>query len=173
MQGARLTAWELSQRGIDCTLICDSMAAQVMREGRVAAVIVGADRVAANGAAANKIGTYGVAVAAAAHSIPFYVAAPASTFDLSLAEGDNIPIEQRAADEVTHFGSSHVAPDKRRRLQSRVRRHAAAAHSRPHHRPRRDSTCRSRSRSRARWASAVADREARRDSRPQVSGKSN
>jgi methylthioribose-1-phosphate isomerase len=110
LQGARLTAWELLQRGVACTLICDSMAAQVMHEGRVAAVIVGADRVAADGAAANKIGTYGVAVAAAAHNIPLYVAAPKSSFDLSLARGDEIPIEQRSADEVTHFGASHVAP---------------------------------------------------------------
>jgi methylthioribose-1-phosphate isomerase len=110
LQGARLTAWELSQRGVDCTLICDSMAAQVMREGRVAAVIVGADRVAADGAAANKIGTYSVAVVAAAHSIPLYVAAPASSFDLSLGEGQQIPIEQRDAAEVTHFGGAAVAP---------------------------------------------------------------
>ena len=110
LQGARLTAWELTQRGVDCTLICDSMGAQVMREGRVATVIVGADRVAADGAAANKIGTYGVAVAAAAHNIPLYVAAPRSSFDLSLAHGDEIPIEQRVAEEVTHFGASHVAP---------------------------------------------------------------
>src|SRR4029079_15650620 len=85
LQGARLTAWELTQRGIDCTLICDSMAAQVMREGRVQAVITGADRIAANGDAANKIGTYGVAVLAKAHDIPFYIAAPSSTFDHSIA----------------------------------------------------------------------------------------
>jgi methylthioribose-1-phosphate isomerase len=111
LQGARLTAWELTQRGVDCTLICDSMAASVMRSGRVAAVIVGADRVAADGAAANKIGTYGVAVAAAAHNIPLYVAVPASSFDLSLSDGEAIPIEQRASDEVTHFGGSHVAPE--------------------------------------------------------------
>jgi methylthioribose-1-phosphate isomerase len=111
LQGARLTAWECIQRGVDCTLICDSMAAQVMHEGRVAAVIVGADRVAADGAVANKIGTYSVAVVAAAHNIPLYVAAPASSFDLSLSGGELIPIEQRAAEEVTHFGSSHVAPD--------------------------------------------------------------
>jgi methylthioribose-1-phosphate isomerase len=110
LQGARLTAWELAQRGIDCTLICDSMAAQVMREGRVAAVIVGADRVAADGDAANKIGTYGVAVAAAAHNIPFYVAAPASSFDLSMARGEEIPIEQRPAEEVTAWGGRVVAP---------------------------------------------------------------
>jgi methylthioribose-1-phosphate isomerase len=105
LQGARLTAWELKQRGIDVTLICDSMAAQVMREGRVQAVVVGADRIAANGDTANKIGTYAVALAAAAHEIPFYVAAPTSTFDLSLRAGDAIPIEQRPAAEITHgFG---------------------------------------------------------------------
>jgi methylthioribose-1-phosphate isomerase len=111
LQGARLTAWELSQQGLDGTLICDSMAAQVMREGRVAAVIVGADRVAADGAAANKIGTYSVAVVAAAHNIPLYVAAPASSFDLSLSQGELIPIEQRSADEVTHFAGVEIAPD--------------------------------------------------------------
>jgi methylthioribose-1-phosphate isomerase len=110
LQGARLTAWELSQRGVDCTLICDSMAAQVMREGRVAAVIVGADRVAANGDAANKIGTYSVAVVAAAHSIPLYVAAPATSFDLALPRGDQIPIEQRARDEVAQLAGVATAP---------------------------------------------------------------
>ena len=110
LQGARLTAWELQQRGIEATLICDSMAAQVMREGRVQAVIVGADRIAANGDTANKIGTYGVAVLAAAHNIPFYVAAPSSTFDLSLLSGENIPIEQRAAEEITHGFGRPTAP---------------------------------------------------------------
>ncbi|MBC7856384.1 MAG: S-methyl-5-thioribose-1-phosphate isomerase, partial [Pirellulaceae bacterium] len=92
LQGARLTAWELAQRGIRATLICDSMAAQVMREEKVQAVIVGADRITANGDTANKIGTYSVAVLAHAHGIPFYVAVPTSTFDLSLASGDQIPI---------------------------------------------------------------------------------
>jgi methylthioribose-1-phosphate isomerase len=111
LQGARLTAWELMQRGIDVTLICDSMAAQVMREGRVQAVFVGADRIAANGDAANKIGTYGVALLAAAHDIPFYVAAPSSTFDLSIAGGDDIPIEQRSAAEITHGFGRQTAPD--------------------------------------------------------------
>src|SRR5262245_21059995 len=110
LQGARLTAWELHQRGIDATLICDSMAAQVMREGRIGAVIVGADRIAANGDTANKIGTYGVAVLAAAHEIPLYVAAPSSTFDLSIASGDEIPIEERAAEEVTHGFGRQTAP---------------------------------------------------------------
>ncbi len=111
LQGARLTAWELQQRGIDVTLICDSMAAQVMREGRVQAVVTGADRIAANGDAANKIGTYGVAVLAAAHHIPFYVAAPSSTFDLSLAGGDEIPIEKRDPREITHGFGRQTAPD--------------------------------------------------------------
>jgi methylthioribose-1-phosphate isomerase len=111
LQGARLTAWELVERGIDVTLICDSMAAQVMREGRVQAVVTGADRIAANGDAANKIGTYGLALSAAAHDIPFYVAAPASTFDLSLPDGDSIPIEQRDPAEITHGFGRQTAPD--------------------------------------------------------------
>lgn len=111
LQGARLTAWELAGRGIDVTLICDSMAAQVMRESRVQAVITGADRIAANGDTANKIGTYGVALLAAAHGIPFYVAAPTSTFDLSLASGDAIPIEQRDPREITHGFGLQTAPD--------------------------------------------------------------
>ena len=111
LQGARLTAWELSERGIDVTLICDNMAAQVMREGRVQAVITGADRIAANGDTANKIGTYGVALLAQAHGIPFYVAAPSSTFDLSLSSGDAIPIEQRDPREVTHGFGRQTAPE--------------------------------------------------------------
>jgi methylthioribose-1-phosphate isomerase len=111
LQGARLTTWELKQAGIPVTLICDSMAADVMREGRVNAVIVGADRIAANGDAANKVGTYGLSVLAREHGIPFYVAAPVSTFDLSLANGDGIPIEQRAPEEVTNWGGRSIAPD--------------------------------------------------------------
>ena len=111
LQGARLTTWELQQRGIPVTLICDSMAAQVMREGRIQAVVTGADRIAANGDAANKIGTYSVALAAAAHKIPFYVAAPESTFDLSLASGDEIPIEERDPREITHGFGRQTAPD--------------------------------------------------------------
>lgn len=110
LQGARLTAWELTQRGIPVTLICDSMAAQVMREGRVHAVVVGADRIAANGDAANKIGTYGLAVLARAHRIPFYVAAPVTTFDLEIRDGREIPIEQRHPSEVTHFAGRPTAP---------------------------------------------------------------
>ena len=111
LQGARLTTWELVQRGIDTTLICDSMAAQVMREGRVQAVLTGADRIAANGDTANKIGTYSLAVLAEAHGIPFYVAAPKSTFDLSLATGDAIHIEQRDAAEITHGFGRQTAPE--------------------------------------------------------------
>ncbi|MEZ6099764.1 MAG: S-methyl-5-thioribose-1-phosphate isomerase [Pirellulaceae bacterium] len=111
LQGARLTAWELMQRGIEATLICDNMAAQVMREGKIQAVITGADRVAANGDAANKIGTYSVAVLAKAHRIPFYIAAPISTFDLSIDSGDAIPIEQRDSREITHGFGRQTAPD--------------------------------------------------------------
>jgi methylthioribose-1-phosphate isomerase len=111
LQGARLTAWELAQRGIHATLICDSMAAQVMREGKVQSVIVGADRITANGDTANKIGTYSVAVLAAAHGIPFYVAAPTTTFDLTLESGEQIPIEQRAASEITHGFGRQTAPE--------------------------------------------------------------
>ena len=111
LQGSRLTAWELRQAGVDVTLICDNTAAQVMREGRVDAVLVGADRIAANGDTANKVGTYGVAVLAKAHGIPFYVLAPTSTFDLSLASGDSIPIEVRAADEVTCGFGVRTAPE--------------------------------------------------------------
>ena len=111
LQGARLTAWELQRRGIPVTLICDNMAAQVMKEGRVQAVVVGADRIAANGDTANKIGTYAVALAAKAHDVPFYVAAPSSTFDLSLDDGSGIPIEQRDPREITHGFGHATAPD--------------------------------------------------------------
>ena len=110
LQGSRLTAWELAQRGIAATLICDSAAAGVMRSGRVQAVVVGADRIAANGDVANKVGTYGVAVSAAAHGIPFYVAAPTSTFDFTLASGDEIPIEERSAEEITELAGQQLAP---------------------------------------------------------------
>ncbi len=111
LQGARLTTWELHQRGIPVTLICDSMAPVVMQQGRVQAVLVGADRIAANGDVANKVGTYGLALAAAAHGIPFYVAAPASTFDLTLADGCGIPIEQRDPREITHGFGLAIAPE--------------------------------------------------------------
>jgi methylthioribose-1-phosphate isomerase len=111
LQGARLTAWELMRRGVPVTLICDSMAAQVMKEGKVQLVVVGADRIAANGDTANKIGTYGVALLARAHGIPFYVAAPSSTFDLSLEDGTSIPIEERSPLEVTRGFGRQTAPD--------------------------------------------------------------
>ena len=108
LQGARLTAWELSVSGVNVTTICDSMAAQVMREKRVDIVLVGADRVAANGDAANKIGTYQLAIAAHYHRIPFYVAMPYSTIDRQLPTGDGIPIEQRSPDEITHCQGAQV-----------------------------------------------------------------
>ena len=111
LQGARLTAWELQRRGIPVTLICDNMAAQVMKERKIDLVVVGADRIAANGDAANKIGTYGVALLAKAHGIPFYVAAPSSTFDLTLEDGTSIPIEQRDPREVTHGFGRATAPE--------------------------------------------------------------
>ncbi len=111
LQGARLTAWELKRRGIPVTLICDSMAAQVMREGKIQMVVVGADRIAANGDTANKIGTYGVALLARAHGIPFYVAAPSSTFDSSIPDGAAIPIEQRDQREITHGFGRQTAPE--------------------------------------------------------------
>jgi methylthioribose-1-phosphate isomerase len=111
LQGARLTAWELVRDGIDTTVITDNMAGALMRQGKVDLVVVGADRIAANGDTANKIGTYGVAVLAREHQIPFYVAAPMSTIDLDTPDGDRIPIEQRNAREVTHVGPSQIAPD--------------------------------------------------------------
>ncbi len=111
LQGARLTAWELQRRGIPVTLICDNMAAQVMKEGKVHLVVVGADRIAANGDTANKIGTYSVALLARAHDIPFYVAAPSSTFDLATPDGTAIPIEQRDPREITHGFGRQTAPD--------------------------------------------------------------
>jgi methylthioribose-1-phosphate isomerase len=110
LQGSRLTAFELAAAGIDVTLICDDMAGQVMREGRIGMVITGADRIAANGDAANKIGTYSLAVLAHHHKIPFYVAAPSTTFDMSLADGEGIPIEERASDEITQGFGKRTAP---------------------------------------------------------------
>jgi methylthioribose-1-phosphate isomerase len=110
LQGARLTTFELMHREIDCTLICDNMAAHVMQAGQVQAVITGADRIAANGDAANKIGTYGVAVLAHAHGIPFYIAAPTSTFDLAIASGSEIPIEQRSGREIVQGFGKATAP---------------------------------------------------------------
>ena len=111
LQGARLTAWELRRDNIPVTVIVDNMAGHFMQKGQVDCVIVGADRIAANGDTANKIGTYTVAVLAREHGVPFYVAAPISTLDLSLASGDEIPIEQRAAAEVTHVFGVPVAPE--------------------------------------------------------------
>ena len=111
LQGARLTTWELMQRGVFVTLICDSMAGWVMKESRVQAVIVGADRIAANGDSANKIGTYSLSVLAKAHNIPFYVAAPSSTFDLTIPDGSHIPIEERISTEITHAFGKQTAPD--------------------------------------------------------------
>ena len=111
LQGARLTAWELSRAAIPFTLIPDSAAAHLMRRGSVSAVIVGADRVAANGDVANKIGTYALAVLAREHGIPFYVAAPTSTIDLDVASGDDIPLETRPPEEVTRIAGAPIAPD--------------------------------------------------------------
>ncbi|MDR3013565.1 MAG: S-methyl-5-thioribose-1-phosphate isomerase [Chitinispirillales bacterium] len=112
LQGARITALELSEAGIPVTVICDNMAASVMATGQVKACIVGADRIAANGDTANKIGTYGVALIAAAHNIPFYVAAPSSTFDLAMPDGAHIPIEERGREEVAQWcGGKKTVPD--------------------------------------------------------------
>ena len=111
LQGSRLTAWELMKDGIPTTLIADNMAGAMMRLGKIDAVIVGADRIAANGDVANKIGTYTVAVLAKEHGIPFYVAAPISTVDLNTTDGSKIPIEQRASTEVTHLAGKQIAPD--------------------------------------------------------------
>ncbi len=111
LQGARLTAWELLQDNIPTTVLCDNMSGYMMQKGRVQAVIVGADRIAANGDVANKIGTYSVAVLAKEHGIPFYVAAPWATVDMATATGEDIPIEQRSAYEVTHSNGKQMTPD--------------------------------------------------------------
>jgi methylthioribose-1-phosphate isomerase len=111
LQGARLTAWELQQDGIPVKLITDNMAGHFLHSGRIGCVVVGADRIAANGDVANKIGTYSLAVLAKENNVPFYVAAPVSTFDLTLSSGDSIPIEQRSAEEVTHVFGVPVAPE--------------------------------------------------------------
>lgn len=111
MQGARLTAWELQRDGIDTTLITDNMAGHFLKSGRIGCVVVGADRIAANGDVANKVGTYGVAVLAKENNVPFYVAAPISTLDLNLETGDQIPIEERAGKEVTHIQGFAIAPE--------------------------------------------------------------
>lgn len=111
LQGARLTAWELIKDGIQTTVIADNMAGAIMRQGRIQAVVVGADRIAANGDVANKIGTYSVAVLAKEHGIPFFVAAPLSTVDMNTPTGEAIPIERRSPREVTHHGGKQMAPD--------------------------------------------------------------
>lgn len=111
LQGARLTAWELKQAGIDVTVLCDNMAGWLMQEGKIDAVITGADRIAANGDAANKIGTYSLSILAKHHGIPFYIAAPSSTFDLNIADGAQIPIEQRDSKEVVRFSGTQTTPD--------------------------------------------------------------
>ena len=111
MQGSRLTVWELQQDDIPVTLLTDNMAGHTLKSGKVGAVVVGADRIAGNGDVANKIGTYAVAVQAKENNVPFYVAAPISTLDMSLESGDQIPIEERAADEVTHIRGQQIAPD--------------------------------------------------------------
>ncbi len=111
LQGARLTAWELQRDGIETTLITDGMAGHFLKSGRIGCVIVGADRIAANGDVANKVGTYGVAVLAKENGVPFYVAAPISTLDLSLSSGDSIPIEERASKEVTQMQGVTIAPE--------------------------------------------------------------
>src|SRR5487761_1150566 len=110
LQGARLTAWELMADGIATTVIADNMAGAMMKQGKIGAIVVGADRIAANGDVANKIGTYTVAILAKEHGIPFYVAAPISTIDLKTATGEAIPIEERAAKEVTHFNGKQITP---------------------------------------------------------------
>ncbi len=111
LQGSRLTAWELQRDGIETTLITDNMAGHFLKSGRIGCVVVGADRIAANGDVANKVGTYSVAVLAKENNVPFYVAAPISTLDLTLTSGEQIPIEERASKEVTHVYGVHMAPE--------------------------------------------------------------
>jgi methylthioribose-1-phosphate isomerase len=111
LQGSRLTAWELHEAGIPLTLITDNMVGHFLKQGGVGAIVTGADRIAANGDTANKIGTYQIAVLAREHNVPFYIAAPISTLDLSIPSGEAIPIEQRSSEEVTHFRGTQVAPD--------------------------------------------------------------
>jgi eIF-2B alpha/beta/delta-like uncharacterized protein len=111
LQGARLTAWELDRGGIPLTLITDNMVGHFLKTGKVGAIVTGADRIAANGDTANKIGTYQMAVLAKENNVPFYIAAPVSTFDLSIPDGEHIPIEERSAAEVTHIQGVRIAPD--------------------------------------------------------------
>ena len=136
LQGSRLTAWELMKDGIPTTVISDNMAGAMMQQGKIGAIVVGADRIAANGDVANKIGTYSVAVLAKENGVPFYVAAPVSTFDLTLASGDLIPIEQRSPDEVTHVFGVPVAPEAIARSRRERRNVAADGHApEDEHRP--------------------------------------
>jgi S-methyl-5-thioribose-1-phosphate isomerase len=137
LQGARLTAYEMVQEGIPVTLITDSMAGHLMSKGEVDVIVVGADRIAANGDTANKIGTYTLAVLAQRHGIPFYVAAPLSTFDPKIPDGSHITIEERPGSEVTGYRDRRWAPEGRLGAQPGVRRHARRAHHRHHHRARR------------------------------------
>ena len=111
LQGGRLTAWELQQAGIDVTVVCDNMAGWLMKQGKIDLVLTGADRIAANGDVANKIGTYSLSILGRQHKIPFYIAAPSSTFDLSMKSGAEIPIEQRSADEVAFLGGKRITPE--------------------------------------------------------------
>jgi methylthioribose-1-phosphate isomerase len=111
LQGSRLTAWELMKDGIPTTVISDNMAGAMMKQGKIGAIVVGADRIAANGDVANKIGTYSVAILAKEHGIPFYVAAPISTVDMECPDGNGIPIEQRNEKEVTHIAGKQMVPD--------------------------------------------------------------
>ena len=133
LQGARLTAWELWKDNIDVRVISDNMSGSIMRQGLIDAVIVGADRIASNGDVANKIGTYTVAVLAKRHEIPFYVAAPISTLDLSIPNGSEIPIEQRDPSEVTRFAGVRVVPERSDGVQSGVRCHSERVCDRDHH----------------------------------------
>ena len=136
LQGARLTAWELMRDGIDTTVITDNMSGALMLGGQIDLVVVGADRIAANGDVANKIGTYTVAVLAKEHGIPFYVAAPISTIDLATPDGSGIPIEERNAKEVTHMGPARMTPVGRQSAEPGLRRNAAQVRDRHHHRAR-------------------------------------
>ena len=136
LQGSRLTAWELMKDGIPTTVISDNMAGVMMQQGKIGAIVVGADRIAANGDVANKIGTYTVAVLAKEHGIPFYVAAPISTVDLATPDGSKIPIEQRNPREVTHIGGKANDARRSRDRKSRLRRNSRKIRSRHHHRTR-------------------------------------
>ena len=135
LQGARLTAWELHRSNIPLTLITDNMVGHFLKQGNVGAIVTGADRIAANGDTANKIGTYQIAVLAREHNVPFYIAAPVSTFDLSIASGDQIPIEERSSAEVTNSKVSALLQTFTQRI--RIRRNAQPLHHRHFYRARR------------------------------------